>query len=128
MLVLFHTHTLKIFAMCLCSNLGCCKCESGSEGVFWSSRFSLCCAIKFNDTSACLNRLKCLSFYAAEMERERGPRSKARDVTFLLVLHNLMTPSVRMLILSFHRSHNSTETRSRRREESGKGEPEDDSG
>lgn len=62
-------HTSPIFfAMCLCSNLGCCNCVSGREGVIWSSRSfffffqflpsPLHCAIKFNDTSVCLNRLK----------------------------------------------------------------------
>ncbi len=45
----------------------------GREGVIWSWRFffsflffSLHCAIKFNDTSACLNRLKWLGFALAK--------------------------------------------------------------
>lgn len=62
----------------------------GERAVIWSSR--LRCAIKFNDTDVCLNRLKCLSVALVEQSAIR-PRSKVRNGIFLPLLHNIMTSS-----------------------------------
>lgn len=98
------------------------------RGDIWSSRFffflsplppplsptSLLCAIKFNDTSACLNRLKWLRFFflfALAKWSERGPRSKAPTTSrFLPALHNLMTANdIRSVIHSFQEVSNTSD-------------------